>query len=54
VQYANYAAGKETQALKAVVGEEALSKEEKRYLDFERDYERKFLTQGRFFLLCIN
>jgi V-type H+-transporting ATPase subunit B len=30
--YANYAAGKDTQALKAVVGEEALSMEEKRYL----------------------
>jgi len=43
--YANYAAGKETQALKAVVGEEALSVEEKKYLDFERDFEAKFLTQ---------
>jgi V-type H+-transporting ATPase subunit B len=43
--YANYAAGKETQALKAVVGEEALSVEEKKYLDFERDFEGKFLSQ---------
>lgn len=43
--YANYAAGKETQALKAVVGEEALSMEERRYLTFEEDYERKFVTQ---------
>jgi len=43
--YANYAAGKETQALKAVVGEEALSVEEKRFLDFERDFEAKFLSQ---------
>jgi len=43
--YANYAAGKETQALKAVVGEEALSAEEKRYLEFERDFEAKFLSQ---------
>jgi hypothetical protein len=32
LQYANYAAGKETQSLKAVVGEEALSIEEKRFL----------------------
>lgn len=43
--YANYAAGKETQALKAVVGEDALSAEEKRFLDFEGDFESKFLNQ---------
>jgi V-type H+-transporting ATPase subunit B len=43
--YANYAAGKETQALKAVVGEEALSPEERQFLDFERDFEGKFLSQ---------
>jgi V-type H+-transporting ATPase subunit B len=43
--YANYAAGKETQALKAVVGEEALSVEEKRYLEFETQYEKRFLSQ---------
>lgn len=43
--YANYAAGKETQALKAVVGEEALSQEEKRFLDFEKNFEGKFLSQ---------
>jgi len=43
--YANYAAGKETQALKAVVGEEALSLEEKRYLDFEKNFETRFLAQ---------
>lgn len=43
--YANYAAGKEAQSLKAVVGEEALSPEEKRFLDFERDFEAKFLNQ---------
>lgn len=43
--YANYAAGKETQALKAVVGEEALSAEEKLFLEFERDFETKFLSQ---------
>src|SRR6195952_4167921 len=39
--YANYAGGKETQALKAVVGEEALSIEEKRLLEFEGTFERK-------------
>jgi len=46
--YANYAAGKETQALKAVVGEEALSVEEKRYLEFETQYERRFLSQDAY------
>jgi len=43
--YANYAQGKETQALKAVVGEEALSIEEKRYLEFEKNFETKLLKQ---------
>lgn len=43
--YANYAAGKETQALKAVVGEEALSSEEKRFIEFEKDFEALFLSQ---------
>lgn len=44
--YANYAGGKETQALKAVVGEEALSDEERRLLKFEEAFESKFLSQG--------
>lgn len=43
--YFNYAAGKEVQALKAVVGEDALSIEEKRYLEFEVEYENKFVKQ---------
>lgn len=43
--YANYAAGKDTQALKAVVGEEALSAEERRFLEFEQNFEKKFLSQ---------
>jgi len=43
--YANYAAGKETQALKAVVGMEALSLEEKRFLTFEENFEKHFLKQ---------
>merc|ERR1712226_1203807 len=43
--YSNYAAGKEAQGMKAVVGEEALSIEEKRFLEFEGDFERKFLSQ---------
>jgi len=44
--YANYAAGKETQALKAVVGEEALTVEEKRFLTFETEYEKNFVQQN--------
>jgi len=43
--YALYAAGKETQALKAVVGEEALSEEERRFLEFEQQFEAKFVAQ---------
>ena len=43
--YANYAGGKETQALKAVVGEEALSVEEKRLIEFEGTFENKLVNQ---------
>jgi len=43
--YANYAAGKETQALKAVVGEEGLSPEERQFLSFEHDFEYRYLAQ---------
>lgn len=32
--------GKDTQALKAVVGEEALSAEERRFLEFEQNFEK--------------
>jgi len=46
--YANYAAGKEAQALKAVVGEEALSVEERRFLEFEREFEARFLSQDAY------
>jgi len=46
--YANYAAGKEAQSLKAVVGEEALSVEEKRFLEFEREFEGRFLSQDAY------
>jgi V-type H+-transporting ATPase subunit B len=41
-----YAAGKDTLAMKAVVGEEALSQEDKLYLDFLEGFEKKFLSQG--------
>jgi len=46
--YANYAAGKEAQAMKAVVGEEALSEEERKFLEFERKFESKFLSQDAY------
>jgi len=44
--YANYAAGRDTQAMKAVVGEEALSKEDLLYLEFLDKFEHKFVAQG--------
>jgi len=46
--YANYATGRDTQALKAVVGEEALSEEENLYLEFLDKFENQFLTQGAY------
>jgi len=44
--YANYAIGKDTQAMKAVVGEEALTDEDLLYLEFVDKFENKFLSQG--------
>merc|ERR1712174_57329 len=44
--YAFYAQGKDTQAMKAVVGEDALTAEEHKYLEFTDKFETKFLTQG--------
>lgn len=44
--YANYAIGKDVLAMKAVVGEEALTQEDLLYLEFLEKFERKFLTQG--------
>ena len=44
--YANYAIGKDTLAMKAVVGEEALSSEDLLYLEFLDKFERKFIDQG--------
>jgi len=46
--YANYAIGKDVQAMKAVVGEEALSAEDKLYLEFLDKFEHKFLAQGHY------
>jgi V-type H+-transporting ATPase subunit B len=43
--YAFYAIGKDTQAMKAVVGEEALSDDDKLYLEFLTEFENEFLCQ---------
>ena len=54
-QYANYAIGKDVQAMKAVVGEEALTSEDLLYLEFLSKFEKNFITQGmRKFLLLLN
>jgi len=44
--YANYAIGKDTQAMKAVVGEEALSADDLLYLEFLEKFEGKYISQG--------
>jgi len=44
--YAAYAISKDVQAMKAVVGEEALSDEDKLYLEFGDKFEGKFVSQG--------
>jgi len=44
--YANYAIGQDTRAMKAVVGEEALSEDEHKYLEFTDKFESKFIAQG--------
>ena len=44
--YANYAMGKDVLAMKAVVGEEALTSEDMMYLRFTERFERRFLSQG--------
>jgi V-type H+-transporting ATPase subunit B len=46
--YANYAIGKDNQQMKAVVGEEALSEEENRYIYFLENFEKNFIAQGRY------
>lgn len=46
--YANYAIGKDVQAMKAVVGEEALSQEDLLYLEFLEKFEDGFVNQGAY------
>lgn len=45
-QYACYAIGKDVQAMKAVVGEEALTSEDLLYLEFLQKFEKNFINQG--------
>src|ERR1700722_7420294 len=44
--YAKYAIGRDAQAMKAVVGEEALSQEDRLALEFLEKFERTFISQG--------
>lgn len=46
LQYAKYAIGRDAAAMKAVVGEEALSPEDKLALEFLDKFERGFVGQG--------
>jgi V-type H+-transporting ATPase subunit B len=44
--YSFYAQGKDAIAMKAVVGEEALSEEDKKFLEFHERFEKRFVQQG--------
>jgi V-type H+-transporting ATPase subunit B len=46
--YANYAIGQDVRAMKAVVGEEALSDDEKKYLEFADKFETGFIKQDAY------
>ncbi|KAJ2824886.1 Vacuolar ATP synthase subunit B, partial [Coemansia erecta] len=46
--YAKYAIGRDAQAMKAVVGDEALSPEDKLSLEFLEKFERTFIAQGAY------
>lgn len=46
--YACYAIGKDVQAMKAVVGEEALSSDDLLYLEFLVKFEKNFISQGKY------
>lgn len=47
LQYAKYAIGRDAASMKAVVGEEALSPEDKLALEFLDKFERQFVGQGK-------
>jgi V/A-type H+-transporting ATPase subunit B len=44
--YATYAQGKDARALSAIVGEEALSETDRKFLKIANSFERKFVNQG--------
>ena len=44
--YATYAQGKDARSLSAIVGEEALSDIDRKYLKVANNFERKFVNQG--------
>ncbi|XP_039189806.1 V-type proton ATPase subunit B, kidney isoform [Crotalus tigris] len=46
--YACYAIGKDVQAMKAVVGEEALSADDLLFLEFLQKFEKQFIAQGAY------
>jgi V-type H+-transporting ATPase subunit B len=46
--YASYAQGKDVLAMKAVVGDESLTHEDRLYLDFIDRFENKFVNQGMY------
>uniref|UniRef100_A0A8C4QV53 Vacuolar proton pump subunit B n=1 Tax=Eptatretus burgeri TaxID=7764 RepID=A0A8C4QV53_EPTBU len=46
--YACYAIGKDVQAMKAVVGEEALTPDDMLYLEFLQKFEKNFISQGAY------
>ena len=45
--YAAYAEGRDLRGLVAIVGEEALSERDKKYLKFAAEFEKRFVTQDR-------
>ena len=53
MQYACYAIGKDVQAMKAVVGEEALSQDDLLYLEFLTKFEKNFIAQGMLKIITI-
>ena len=48
LQYAKYAVGKDAASMKAVVGEEALSADDKLALEFLDRFEKEFVGQGAY------
>ena len=45
--YSAYAEGRDLQDLVAVIGKEALTDRDKRYLEFAEQFEKKFIAQGK-------